>query len=126
MVIFFFIFLIIFPDNNKMAKKARENYEKAKAQNASPEAIAKAEAKCKLWEDKAARSNAEGEYSKAKSQVNAKAMRYFAMVKAQEQAATEEEKNEYAAKVEKSFAEAVEAIKTKEEKEAAYNAVVGA
>ena len=126
MVIFFFIFLVIFPDNNKLAKKARAKYEKLKAENASPVALEKAEAKCKLWEDKAAKSNAEKEYAKAKSQVNAKAMSYFAIVKAKEQATGDEEKAEYAAKVEKSFSEAVEAIKLKEEKEAEYNAVLAA
>ena len=126
MFIFFFIFLVIFPDNNKLAKKARAKYEKLKSSNASEEVLAKAEAKCKLWEDKAAKSNAEKEFAKAKSQVNAKAMSYLAIVKAQSEAETDEAKAEYAAKEEKSFTEAVEAIKVKEQKEAEYNAVLGA
>ena len=125
MVIFFFIFLVIFPDNNKLAKKTRAKYERLKESGASEEAISKAEAKCRLWEDKAAKSNAEKEYAKAKSQVSAKAMRYFAIVKAKENA-PEEKKEEYANKVGKCFADAIEAIKVKEEKEAEYNAVLSA
>lgn len=127
MVIFFFIFLVIFPDNNKMAKNARKKYEKLVAANAPAEKIAKAEAKMKLWEDKALKSNAEKEYVKAKSQVNSKAMSYFAIVKASEDPKlTEEQKAEYALKIEKSFEEAVESIKLKDEKEAAFNAVKAA
>ena len=78
----------------------------------------------KLWEDKALKSNAEKDYVKAKSQVNSKAMSYFATVKASEDPKlTEEQKAEYALKIEKKFEEAVEAIKIKEEKEEAFNAV---
>ena len=125
MVIFFFIFLIIFPDNNKLAKKSRAKYEKLKESGAPEEAVKKAEAKCKLWEEKAAKSNAEKEYAMAKSQASAKAIRYFSIVKAYNNA-SEEEKALYAEKKEKNFAAAVEAIKTKEEKEAQYNAVFAA
>ena len=46
--------------------------------------------------------------------------------KGSEKVETDEEKTAYAAKVEKSFAEAVEAIKVKDEKEAEYNAVLAA
>ena len=124
MVIFFFIFLVIFPDNDKMAKSARKEYDKLVAANAPAEKVSKAEAKMKLWEDKALKSNAEKEYVKAKSQVNSKAMRYVATVKASEDPKhTEEQKAEYALKIEKKFEEAVEAIKIKEEKEEAFNAV---
>lgn len=122
MVIFFFIFLIIFPDNNKVAKKARAKYEKLTAKNAPAEKIAKAEEKMKLAEAKAALSNAEKEYAKAKSQASNKAMRYFALVKAEENA-KEEEKAGYPERIEKSLHDAVEAIKVKEEKEEAYQAV---
>lgn len=126
MVIFFFIFLVIFPDNDKMAKKARAKYEKLVAANAPAEKIAKAEAKMKLWEDKALKSNAEKEYAKAKSQVNAKAMTYFAIVKASEDPKlTEEEKAAYPEKIKNAFDNAVEAIEIKNEKEEAFNAVNG-
>lgn len=121
MAIFFFIFLIIFPDDNKKAKSAKEKYEKLKAANAPAEQLAKAEADMKLWEDKALKSNAEKDYFKAKSQVNSKVMNYLAIEKAAAKAETEEQKAEYKAKVEKSFNEAVEVIKIKDEKEKAFN-----
>ncbi|MDE7167431.1 MAG: hypothetical protein K2O28_01120 [Clostridia bacterium] len=124
MVIFFFIFMVIFPDNNKMAKKARAKYEKLVAANAPAEKVAKAEAKMNLWEDKALKNNAEKEYAKAKSQVNAKAMTYFAIVKASENPKLkEEEKAAYPEKIQKAFDNAVEAIKIKNEKEEAFNAL---
>lgn len=124
MVIFFFIFMIIFPDNNKMAKSSKAKYEKLVAANAPAEKVAKAEAKMKEWEDKAKKSNAEKEYFKAKSQVNAAVMKYNAIVKgADNPKLKEEEKAAYPEKIQKAFEAAVEAVKVKNEKEAAYNAV---
>ncbi len=144
MVIFFFIFMVIFPDNNKMAKKARAKYEKLVAANASAEKIAKAEAKMNLWETKAKKSNAESEYFKAKSQLNAAVMKYNTYVKASEKAAAEAQKAEEAAqaqntekatakaaeakqkaevfpaKIEKAFETAVLAIKTRDEKKVVF------
>lgn len=121
-VIFFFIFLVIFPDNNKMAKKSKAKYEKLVAANAPTEKIVKAENKMKLWEDKATKSNAEGEYFKAKSQVNAAVMKYNAIVKASENPKLkEEEKTVYPEKIEKAFENAVIAIETRNEKEVAFN-----
>lgn len=124
MVIFFFIFMVIFPDNGKMAKKSKLKFEKLSAANAPAEKISKAEAKMKLWEEKAIKSDAEMEYSKAKSQVNAKAMSYFAIVKASENPKlTGEEKAAYPEKIQKAFDGAVEAIKIKDAKEERFNAV---
>ena len=122
MVIFFFIFLIIFPDNNKMAKKSKAKYEKLVAKNAPTEKVVKAENKMKLWEDKATKSNAEKEYFKAKSQVNSAVMKYNALVKASENPKLkEEEKAAYPEKIEKAFENAVVAIETSNEKEVAFN-----
>lgn len=123
LVIFFFIFLVIFPDNNAMAKKSKAKYEKLKAANAPKEKLDAAEAKMLQWEKKAQLSNAESEFFKAKSQVNSKAMSYFAVLKAKEKAETDEQRELYAQKAEKSFASAVEAIKLKDEKEKVFNAV---
>ncbi len=120
--IFFFIFLVIFPDNNKMAKTSRAKYEKLVAANASADIIAAAEAKMRLWEDKALKSNSEKDYIQAKSLVNSKAMKYFALVKSAEKVKAEE-KEALDARIEKSFNDAVEAIKNKEEKEKYFNAV---
>ncbi len=124
LVIFFFIFMVIFPDNNKIAKSARKKYEKLVAANAPAEKVAKAEAKMKLWEEKALLNNTEKEYAKAKSQVNAKAMTYFAIVKASENPKlSDEEKAAYPEKIKTAFDNAVEAIKIKNEKEEAFNAL---
>ncbi len=123
MAIFFFIFLIIFPDNNKMAKSSKAKYEKLVAKNAPTEKIVKAENTMKLWEDKATKSNAEKEYFKAKSQVNAAVMKYNAIVKASENPKLKaEEKELYTAKIEKAFENAVYAIVARDEKEVAFNA----
>lgn len=115
MVVYFFIFLIIFPDNNKVAKKAQAKYEKLTAKNAPAKKIVKAEERMKLARQKAAVSNAEKEYAKAKSQASNKAMRYLALIKAEENTSPE--------RIKKSFHEAIEAVKIKEEKEEAYQAV---
>lgn len=123
MVVFFFIFLIIFPDNNKLAKSSRAKYEKLVAANAPAEKIVAAENKMKLWEDKATKSNSEMEYFKAKSQVNAAVMKYNAIVKASENpklGATEKEA--YAKKIESAFENAVKTIEYRNEKEAAFEA----
>lgn len=121
--IFFFIFLIIFPDNNKMAKKSKAKYDKLVAKNAPTEKVVKAENVMKLWEDKATKSNAESEYFKAKSQVNASVMKYNAIVKAsQNPKLKEEEKAVYPDKIAKAFENAVIAIEARNEKEAAFEA----
>ncbi len=119
MVIFFFIFLIIFPDNNKVAKKAKAKYDKLVAGGADSEKIAKAERKYKEAERKAELSNAEKEASQAKSQFNSKAMRYFSLVNAAEKA-DDSEKAGYAEKLEAAFNDATAALETKLEKEAAF------
>ncbi len=149
MVIFFFIFMVIFPDNNKMAKKARARYEKLVAANADSEKIAKAESKMKLWETKALKSNTESEYFKAKSQLNAAVMKYNTLVKASEKANWKAENAEesaktqnsekavakaeelkqkaavYPEKIEKAFHAAVEAIKARDEKKIAFEEAQG-
>lgn len=122
MVIFFFIFLVIFPDNDKMAKNAKAKYDKLVAANAPAEKIEAAKAKMEEWETKAYKSNSEKEYFAAKSQVNAKAMKYFALVKAEEKAKTEEEKASYVDKIKASFDDAVAAILVKDEKEKVFEA----
>ncbi len=81
MVIFFFIFLVIFPDNNKVARKAKAKYEKLVAAKAPAAKIAKAEKAYKAAQDKADRSNSEKEYHQSLTQVNSKVLKYFATVK---------------------------------------------
>jgi len=123
LVIFFFIFMVIFPDNNKMAKNARAKHEKLVAANAPTEKQEAAKAKAELWESKAVKSNAEKDLIQAKSLVNAKAMTYFAAVKAKDNPKEKDDKAVLEERVEKCFTEAVEAIKIKEEKQTAFDAV---
>ncbi len=98
MVIFFFVFLVIFPDNNKVARKAKAKYEKLVAAKAPAAKIAKAEKAYKAAQDKADRSNSEKEYHQALTQANSKALKYFATVK--EAAAAEEATKAAAAQLE--------------------------
>ena len=79
LVVFFFIFLIIFPDNQKLAKKARARCERARAKGAAQEKLFGLEERaCKL-EWRACISAAEAELNKATAQASFLAMRYFAM-----------------------------------------------
>lgn len=122
MVIFFFIFLIIFPDNNAVAKKTKAKYDKLVASGANAESVKAAEEKYKVAERKAELSNAEKDASQARSQFNTKAMRYFAFVSSQEKAA-EAEKAGLTEKVAASFEEASAALDVMKEKEAAFAAL---
>lgn len=136
MVVFFFIFMVIFPDNNKMAKNARAKYEKLVAANAPAEKVAAAEAKMNEWEKKALLSNTDKELAAASSLANAKAVHYFAVEKNKAAAEADVEKQtdtekkakaealvtEYTEKLPKAFEEAIAAIKAKTEKQQAYDA----
>ncbi|MCH5147571.1 MAG: hypothetical protein J1F61_06205 [Clostridiales bacterium] len=53
MVVFFFIFLVIFPDNAKLAKKARRQYEKALSRGVSQEKLEKMEERAVRFERRA-------------------------------------------------------------------------
>ncbi len=128
MVIFFFIFLVIFPDNNKVAAKKKARYERLVAANAPAEKIEAAKAAYDKAQYAADFSNAEKEAHTAASQVNSKVMKYFAHVKKSEQLAadpkdTEEAKTERDQKAQELFDAAAQAIDTKLEKAAAFEAV---
>ena len=79
MVVFFFIFLIIFPDNVKLAKKARRKYEKACAKCAPEDKLKKLEEKAVALEKRARLSETEKAAHKATSQASSAAMRYFSL-----------------------------------------------
>ncbi len=115
MVIFFFIFMIIFPDNNVAEKRAKAKLEKLRASGAEEEKIEKAEAAYKEAARKAKLYNTEKEEAKAVSQASAKAMKYFAIVKAEEKAKGTPEAETYKQKTEAALKEAIEAIKAKDE-----------
>ena len=114
MVIFFFIFMVIFPDNNKVAKKARANYEKLVAAGAPEEKVEKAEEKMLKAEKAALLSNTEKAAIQATSQASAKAMKYFAVKKQLDKANTDEEKSTLNARLFVKFDEATVAIEEKQ------------
>lgn len=115
MVVFFFIFLIIFPDNVKLAKKARTSYEKALARGEAAEKLAKLEEKALLLERRARISEAEGALAKATSQASAAAMRYFTLKQQKDE--TEEE---YLARKQAARDKACNAIEERKRAESAY------
>ena len=118
LVVFFFIFLIIFPDNVKLAKKARKMYEKALSRGVSQEKLVKLEQKALALELRALFSTAEAELSKATSRASSAAMRYFLLKpeKGEEDSAFSERKRA-------ALERAVEAIAKKDIALAEYEAV---
>ncbi len=81
MIIFFFIFLVIFPDQQKMAAKAEKKVEELKVRGASAEEIAAAEAKAVVFREKAKLDTARKEEITARSTANAKAVSWEASCK---------------------------------------------
>ena len=86
MAIFFVIFLIIFPDRNKMAAKSKARLEAAKKSGVSGEQLVKLEAKARDDEMRARYANADKANAKAKSQASGRAMSYMASLKGYEKA----------------------------------------
>lgn len=80
MIIFFFIFMIIFPNRQKVADKLDKKLEKAKAKNADPQKIEKLEARAKAERAAAEYAAAEREAAKATAFADAKAVAYEAAV----------------------------------------------
>ena len=77
MVIFFFIFLVIFPDNNAVVKRAQAKLDKLTAAGADQAKIDAAKAKLDEAIKKADFSNAEKDAIQARSKFNSAAMKYF-------------------------------------------------
>ncbi|MCL2796441.1 MAG: hypothetical protein FWD58_00060 [Firmicutes bacterium] len=86
MAVFFPIFLIIFPDYSKIEKKKLAKLKTLIAGGAPRELIAKAEADYKDVQIRAKYSNAEKFLSKSSSQLNGRAIAYFAAIKSLEEA----------------------------------------
>ena len=80
LVVFFFIFLIIFPDNEKVAKNKRKHYEKLVKTGAYETKIAIAKEKMEKAEQRAEVSNAENFLRQAKIKASSSAMLYFALL----------------------------------------------
>lgn len=96
MVIFFFVFLVIFPDDKKAAAKAKDKLDKLVSAKAPAAQIAKAEKTYQTVQNRLDRSTAEKEYRQSLTQANSKALKYFALEK-QLSAAVEETKKTSAA-----------------------------
>ena len=86
MIIFFFIFKIIFPDRNAVAKKAKGRYESVKAKGITGDKLAKLEAKARDTEIRARHSNAEKNAAKTANQASSKAIAFNAAETAYEKA----------------------------------------
>ncbi len=127
MVIFFFIFMIIFPNNVSVAKKAKKKYDKlmADVNVAAAEKIKAAKAKMIEAQARANKSTAEKELAIASAQASGRAMQYFALVEKKEKAETEEEKAALTESIAKAFADAGKAIDNKKEKQAEYDKAFG-
>ena len=118
MVVFFFIFLIIFPDNAKLAKKAHVKYERALAKGASSEKLEKSEDKAKLFERRARVTQAEQTAYKASAQASYTAMRYFALKQNKD-----ETEDEFSNRKNAAFERAVQAVQEKCRAQEAYEVV---
>lgn len=81
LIVFFFIFMVIFPDNAKIADRAAKKYGKLFAAGASAKKLQKAENRKNLWESRALASRAEQERRSAISLASARAIKYFAFKK---------------------------------------------
>ncbi|MBP5357001.1 MAG: hypothetical protein J6Y68_02500 [Clostridia bacterium] len=80
MVIFFFIFLVIFPDREKVAKKARKKADALRASSASKEVIEKAELNAIKKEEEAALETNRIEAYKKTSLASSRAVAYRSAV----------------------------------------------
>ncbi len=129
MVVFFVIFMIIFPDIDKMAANAAAKVEKLKASGADEAKIAEAEAKAAELKAKAELENARKNEISTSTLANAKALSWEASVKlletmkADSAKYTAEQVAAQEAAVEEKYQQALEAIANKEVAIEAYAAL---
>lgn len=121
MVIFFFIFLVIFPDNEKRAKKAEKKLRQMRIGDVSEEEFAKQEKKTKEYRYAALLTKTEKEEIAAITLANARALKYNAIKNAK---VKEGEEEKHAASLQKAFDEACDAIEVKEKAIAARKAAL--
>lgn len=81
MIIFFFIFLVIFPDLNKVAAGKKKKYEKLYNNGGTDEQVAKAKLEYDIADEKARLDTAEKDMNKAIAQASAMAVAYDSRVK---------------------------------------------
>ncbi|MDR0856387.1 MAG: hypothetical protein LBM78_03145 [Clostridiales bacterium] len=125
MAVFFPIFLIIFPDFNKVEKNSRKKLAAVKAKGCTAASLAAAQAAVDKAALNALRSNTEKAEIKAKSLASARALQYLAVVKAAAKAGPAKS-DVYDAKIEAALTAAAKAIAEKETAIAARAAVQAA
>ncbi|MBQ7324006.1 MAG: hypothetical protein IJW96_05525, partial [Clostridia bacterium] len=129
MVVFFVIFMIIFPDLNKMAENAAKKVEKMKASGASKAEIAKAQEEADTLKAQADLDNARRNEISASSLANAKALSWeaseklLAEMKQDKQNYTAEQVAKQKKAVEEKYQQALEATANKYAAVAAYKAL---
>lgn len=129
MAIFFFIFMVIFPDLNKMAANATKKVENLKKSGASAAAIKEAEKEAARIQAEANLDNARRNEISASTLANAKAISWdaseklLAEMKADKAKYTKAQVEEQAKVVEQKFQIALEATANKFEAEKAYKAL---
>ena len=111
MVIFFFIFLVIFPDNEKRANKSQKKLEAMRNSPVSEKEFAEQEKKTKEYRYAALLTKTEKDEITAKTLASARAIKYFAIKKAKVKVGQEEK---HQVSLDKAFEEACEAITNKE------------
>lgn len=119
MAIFFFIFKIIFPDQEKMAQTAEKKVEALKAKGASEEVIAKAQLKATVLRENADEDKARRDEMAAVTLANAKAVSWNAskenLAKLQaKEGVSEEELAKAQAAVEERWAQALESAEKRD------------
>ena len=129
MVVFFVIFMIIFPDLNKMATNATKKVQKLKKSGASAAAIKAAEKEAARIQAEADLDNARRNEISASTLANTKAISWeaseklLAEMKADTAKYTKAQVEEQAKVVEEKFQIALEATANKFEAEKAYKAL---
>lgn len=119
MTIFFFIFKVIFPDQEKMAQTAEKKVEALKAKGASEEVIAKAQLKATVLRENADEDKARRDEMAAVTLANAKAVSWNAskenLAKLQaKEGVSEEELAKAQAAVEERWAQALESAEKRD------------
>ncbi len=128
MVVFYFIFMIIFPDQQKAAENAQKKVEKLKASGASEEKIKEAEMNAIVKAEEAKLDTARKDQISALSVANAKAVSWDASAKLLEKMKAENSPAEEIERQEKivsdKYQQAVEAAVKREEAIAANEAAI--
>ena len=129
MLIFFFIFMVIFPDYDKMSRGQNKKIETAKKRGASAEEIENLSVVYNDFVKKAEITAAEKEYVSAINIANAKAVAWDYRVKAYEKAKTKglsaSAAIEYETAIKEKYEQALSAAAKRDEAEMRYKTLIG-